>query len=227
MDHQKGDGDLSAGSSQVMYSHGLATIALAELYALSRDKHVGSAAQRAVDFVVLAQHAESGGWRMPPGDRGDTSVAGWQIMALKSAQIAGLSVPSRTIELAHRWLRSTAQSQGGLFSYEPAGGATPTMTAVGLLATQYLGADRRGPAMQEGIRFLTGQLPAAEAPNCYYWYYATQVMHNLPGPDWDQWNRRMRSVLVASQSTTPGACREGSWDPRSPRQTLGASRGAG
>ncbi len=42
--HQKSDGDLSASSEQVMYSHGLATIALAELYALSHDKQVGAGA---------------------------------------------------------------------------------------------------------------------------------------------------------------------------------------
>jgi hypothetical protein len=223
--HQKSDGDLSAGSDQVMYSHGLATIALAELYALSHDKQVGGGAQRAVDFIVQAQHPESGGWRYKPGDRGDTSVTGWQIMALKSAQIAGLEVPSRTIELAHRWLKSTATSQGGLFAYEPAGGATATMTAVGLLGTQYLGADRDAPAMKEGVRYLMGQTPKADVRNSYYWYYATQVMHNLPGSEWDEWNRRMRDVLISSQSTTAGVCSRGSWDPALPAKDAWGEQG--
>ncbi len=203
---QKSNGDLSAGSDQVMYSHGLATIALAELYALSHDKQVGGAAQRAVDFIVAAQHPESGGWRYKPGEPGDTSVTGWQIMALKSAQIAGLSVPSRVMERAHRWLKSTAQGQGGLFAYEPGGGATPTISAVGLLASQYLGAERDAPAMREGVRYLLGNLPLADNRNAYYWYYATQVLHNLPGSEWEEWNRRMRRVLVDSQVVEPGAC---------------------
>jgi hypothetical protein len=216
---------LSAASDQVMYSHGLATIALAELYALSRDKQVGSAAQRAVDFVVGAQHPETGGWRYKPGDRGDTSVAGWQIMALKSAQIAGLAVPSRSIELAHRWLKSTSQGQGGLFSYEPGGGATPTMTAVGLLGTQYLGGRREDANMQEGVRYLMSQMPVPESRNCYYWYYATQVMHNLPGSEWDEWNRRMREVLVKSQSVVPKSCSLGSWDPVQPAEDAWGQHG--
>jgi hypothetical protein len=67
-----------------------------------------------------------------------------------------------------------------------------------------------------GIRCLIGQLPTAEARNGYYWYYATQVRHNLPGSEWDQWNRRIRSILIASQSTTPGPCSAGSCDPAQP-----------
>ena len=48
--HQKADGDLSAGAVQQMYSHGLATIALCQCYGMSRDKVVGAAAQRAINF---------------------------------------------------------------------------------------------------------------------------------------------------------------------------------
>jgi hypothetical protein len=223
--HQKATGDLSAGSSQVMYSHGLAAIALAELFALSHDKAVGSSAQRGIDFIAAAQNPESGGWRYKPGERGDTSVAGWQIMALKSGQIAGLAVPTTSIELAHKWLRSTASDAGGLFSYEPGSGVTPTMTAVGLLATQYLGAPRSAPAIKQGIGYLMGQLPTADARNCYYWYYATQVLHNVPGSEWDEWNRRMRRILVESQSVTAGLCSEGSWDPTQPAKDAWGEHG--
>ena len=31
--------------------------------------------------------------------------------------------------------------------------------------------------------------------NVYYWYYATQVMHNYAGYEWDTWNRAMRKLL--------------------------------
>ena len=45
--------------------------------------------------------------RIPPG--GDTSVLGWQIMALHSAQLAGVPVNSLTLENAKRWLGSVCQ----------------------------------------------------------------------------------------------------------------------
>ena len=67
----------------MMYSHGLATIALCEAYGLSGDKQAGVAAQRAVNFILTAQNPNDGGWRYNPKDPGDTSVVGWQLMALK------------------------------------------------------------------------------------------------------------------------------------------------
>ena len=73
----------------MMYSHGLATIALCEAYGLTGDKQVGVAAQKAVNFIVKAQNAADGGWRYYPGDAGDTSVFGWQLMALKARKWPG------------------------------------------------------------------------------------------------------------------------------------------
>ena len=58
--------------------------------------------------------------------------------------------------------------------------------------------------------------PTRAAHNLYYWYYATQVMHNQPGPDWDTWNRKMRRLLIDTQSKD--GCAAGSWDPDAPTQ---------
>jgi hypothetical protein len=218
--HQKQDGDLRDGGN--MYSHGLAAITLCEATALTKDKdsRVHLAAQGAIAFIVRAQY-ESGGWhytaRSEPDEPpfGDTSVVGWQVMALKSAQMAGLEVPESTIAGSHKWLKATAVGKyGGQFSYQPNTGATASMTSVGLLCTQYLGAKRDSPSIQEGMAYLLAHLPDPQQPNCYYWYYATQVMHNLPGPAWDTWNRQMRRVLIDSQIKK--GCAEGSWDPLRP-----------
>ena len=128
--------------------------------------------------------------------------------------MAGLSVNSTTLEKAKLWLKAAASSQGGLFSYEPGGAPTPTISAVGLLCSQYLGARRADPAIREGSGYLLAHLPQAQERNVYYWYYATQVLHNLQGADWDAWNRQMRRVLVDSQ--TLSGCAAGSWDPVAP-----------
>ena len=119
------------------------------------------------------------------------SVAGWQIMAMKSAQMAGLQVPQ---DLQGQGLPDACASEAsGTFGYMPGGGGSPAMTAVGLLCNQYMHMKRDDPISSAANRphaSAAGELRGQR--NLYYWYYGTQVMHNLPGPDWDKWNRAMR-----------------------------------
>ncbi|MGH7140561.1 MAG: hypothetical protein ACREHD_32910, partial [Pirellulales bacterium] len=74
-------GDLRASGN--MYSHGIASIALCEAYAMTHDKALEPYAQKAIDFIISAQDQRGGGWRYVPGIPGDTTVSGWQVMALK------------------------------------------------------------------------------------------------------------------------------------------------
>ena len=87
------------------------------------------------------------------------------------------------------------------------------MTGVGLLCRQYLGAKRDNPMLSGGMQYLMKNLPDQNASNVYYWYYATQVMHNMSGYEWDTWNRKMRDLLVHSQVRSVDKCANGSWDP--------------
>jgi len=220
---QKADGDLRGGGS--MYSHGLAAMVLCEAYGMTKDEAVGAAAQKAVDFIQTAQNKETGGWRYNPGDAGDTSVVGWQLSALKSAQLAGLKVAPECLDGARKFLKTVAAGEHGeQFKYLPTGPQpTPCMTAVGLLCSQHLGAKRDAPQMTAGAQYLTEHAPDAQSRNCYYWHYATQAMHNLPGPTWDNWNRKMRRILVESQVRE--GCAAGRWDPAKPVQDLWGNQG--
>ena len=101
------------------------------------------------------------------------------------------------------------------FQYQPGSGATPTMSAAGLLCRQYLHALRTDPMMGDGVRYLLNNPPEAKIHNVYYWYYATQVLHNYSGCQWDTWNRAMRKLLISTQ-TRNKTCANGSWDPDKP-----------
>lgn len=224
--NQKPDGNLSAGSGQVMYSHGLASIAMCEAYGLTQDPTLKAPASAALNFIITGQDPVTGGWwygYKQPG--GDTSVFGWQLMALKSGDMAGLGSSPGAFEGARVWLKSVSKgSQGGMFAYRPDSGAGPAMTAVGLLCSQYMGVPRDHPSMQEGVAFLMGHLPNEKAGrNCYYTYYATQVMHNIPGPDWDKWNRAMRRGFIENQ--VKEGCATGSWDPEKPARDAWSEQG--
>jgi hypothetical protein len=221
-------GSLAKASSDNMYVHGLATIALCEAHALTHDPALRQAAQRAIKFIEYAQTPSHGGWRYGPrSDTGDTSVVGWQLMALKSAQMGGLDVKPETFEGARKFLKSVSSGKnGGLFGYASPG-ASPTMTAVGLLCQQYMGAGRSDAAVREGVDYLKGRPPSLNYRNAYYWYYATQVLHNMQGGEWDRWNREMRTVWVETQERQKGTCQFGSWDPEKPTKDIGHSEAGG
>lgn len=214
LNHQRPDGDLRADSqgNAGMYAHGQAAIVLCEAYALSRDEQLRTAAQAAIDFIVNSQHAD-GGWRYKPGDEGDTSVLGWQLMALQSARAAGLTVPDTTLALTTNYLDSVSYDDGSRYSYQPNRRPTHVMTAEALLCRMYLGWKKDFAGLEQGVRYLRRKhMPNAQGTNFYYWYYATQVMHHFGGKPWEQWNLQMRDILVESQVRRGHAA--GSWDPR-------------
>ncbi len=212
---QEPDGNLypeRAGNAW-MYSHGIAAIALCEALGLTQDASLREPAQKALQFIVAAQNPGTGGWRYTPGEPGDTSVVGWQVMALKSGEMAGLEVPAATQDLARRWLASAAGSGGslGTFGYTGPGGSL-AMTAEGLLCHQFLGCRRDDPQLVAGVRVLASNLPQQDRETSYYWYYATQVLYHVQGPEWDAWNETMRELVVRTQVKEGHLA--GTWDPR-------------
>ncbi len=210
-----GSGGKEFGEDKPMYTHALATIVLCEAYAMTHDPKYGAAAAKAVRFIEEAQNESTGGWRYFPRIDGDTSVLGWQVMALKSAQMAGLGVNSVTLENPRKWLASVATGRNqGLFRYQPYRAEDRSMTAVGQLCLQYMGSAPDDPQLLEGKHYLMGNLPDTGNRDIYYWYYATLVLHNYLDADWDKWMRAMRRVLVNTQASD--GCGTGSWDPELP-----------
>lgn len=218
---QKRDGDLreSSTGNSGMYAHGQAAIVLCEAYLMTGDEAFRDPAQRAIDFIVAAQHP-AGGWRYQPGQEGDTSVFGWQLMALQSARAAGLSVPPRTFEMAGRYLNTVAKKSGGLYSYQPFREPTHVMTAEALLCRFYLGWGLDTTGVQDGLDFLiNSHPPTPRDPDFYYWYYATQTLHHAGGPQWTRWNQAMRDTLVSLQERRGHEA--GSWRPLGPHGEAG------
>lgn len=201
-----------------MYVQGIATICVCEASALEpKDKELRRLASDAVKFIERAQHRIEGGWRYNPGDPGDTSVVGWQLMALQCAKAARISVQSDTIRDAKEFLNSVSVNDGSEYSYMPDGGASDTMTAVGLLCRMYNGWNREKPQLKTGVEHLAARGPIRG--NIYHNYYASQVLHHWGGDLWKTWNLKMREELVSTQVREgPGA---GSWDVTDPHGFAG------
>jgi hypothetical protein len=211
---QSADGSLGgqAASFEFMYCHAMASCALGEAYGMTGDERLGDAARRAIGYTVAAQDPIGGSWRYRPGEAGDTSQLGWQLMALKSAELAGIPIPEATRQGIARFLRSVSSGRrGGLASYRPGELATRTMTAEALVCWQFLGLARSDPACDEAGDWLLGELPGQGAYNLYYWYYGTLGMFQLQGVHWQRWNEALRSELLARQ--VKDGQQAGSWDP--------------
>jgi hypothetical protein len=214
---QKSDGNLGGAADRfaMMYCHGMAALAMSEAYAMTRDERLLEPVRRAIDYTLAAQSASGGGWRYQPGDTTcDTSQLGWQLMALKSAELAGLEMPLKAREGIQKFLRSVSSGRhGGLARYRPVDGerVTRSMTAEALLCRQFMGLPRNDPASDEAGDFVLGELPGRGPANFYYWYYATLCMFQLQGHHWEQWKGALEPALIDSQRTTGDLA--GSWDP--------------
>ncbi len=234
VEHQRPDGDLfstSGGTGYTwLYSHGIAAMALCEAYGMTQDPKLREPARLAVEFIVNSQHPTYGGWRYKPGLETDTSVSGWPVMALKSAQMAGLDVPVDAFRKVGGWLdRASAPTRRGLYVYNPYAAATAqqrrgrspslAMTAEAMLMRMYLGRGGSDSGLTAGADYLKANLPTPGAKDrpardCYYWYYATQAMFHMRGEYWTARNDRLRPLAEGRQGTKGWAA--GSWHPGKP-----------
>lgn len=224
--HRSGDGNYFTGGSPMahLYSQAIATMAVCEALAMTGDPALKTPAEKGLGFILRAQNKVEGGWRYTPTIDGDTSVFGWQMFALRSGQFAGFSTPKNTVRLARLYLDHAASGRARkTYSYQPGRPITPVMTAEALLCRQYLGWPKDHPALVEGVSLVASDLDASEDRNIYYWYYATQLLHNMGGPEWKAWNTRVRDGLVVEQVGEAG-CAHGSWDPTWPQPDTWGSR---
>lgn len=217
--HQRADGSLFAGAELYarMYCHSMATFAACEALAITRDARLEPMCRAAVAYMLAMQHPTDGGWRYRRGDTGDTSQLGWVLMALKSAQLAGIDVPEATWTRSERFLRRVRRgAYGGLAAYRPDGPPSRTMTAEAWYCHQLLRTGRGGAvnplAIHETVASLEQELPSLSNRNLYYWYYATLALerHHHDSPEdtasWESWNHALTTALVGSQQS------DGSWD---------------
>jgi len=208
MDHQKPSGDLRAGGQ--MYGHGIATLALGEAAAMTNDPAYRLAAIKGARFILKAQHPRTGGWRYAPGDTGDTSVFGWQVMALHSVERLGMKIPQKTRLGALGWLNRVSRSKHKMLCGYTDPSPKPAMTAEGVFSYMLLGKRLTKPQLNEASGYLLQNPPGKGGSNFYYWYYASLALMQMQNEAWKKWNVRMSTHLRKLQRT--GGILDGSWD---------------
>ncbi len=233
------DGESGHFGYSSSYSHAIATYALAECYAITEDEELRAPLERAVAHVLKNQDRRSdsrlhGGWgyyypdgRVWNNDRWPrVSVTAWQVMALESARIGGLSVPDETFTAAREFIANAWDEERGairychdpgrLSSYYP---ILPASTPAGLFALSLMGVDLNDESVSGPVAFVLERTPRSyrhtsdddfifrAQGNLYFWYYGTLAMFRAGGSKWNRWNARMKDVLLDGQEA------DGSWEP--------------
>lgn len=214
-------GDLSGGASATgrMYCHGIATIALCEAYGVTKDPKLKSPAEKAIALILASQSPTRGGWRYQPvstngvpSQDSDTSVTGWQYMALHSAKMADIEVPQSAFDLADKWFdHAGGGKHGGLYGYDGPAKTNPAMVATGMFCRQLDLVPPTDPMMQESADLLKMHSINVKAPEFYHVYYATLALYQHQGPVWLEWNEKLKEVLPLVQRKD--GAESGSWDP--------------
>ena len=243
-----------------LYNEALATMALAEAYGLSRNKYWKEPAQRGVDFLERAQRPNPSGsglwgWRYLPRSEvedqrrsasdgagskdlfdSDTSVTTWCVMALKSAELAELTVDRASMEGGYAFVNWVTADNGLVGYIDPKGaGATVTgkndhfqyhpavMSALGMCTRAFVRHDASDPVLELSARQVVQDLPTVRSDKLsvdyYYWYYGSLALNQFDGPDsprksgkyWGPWNKAMVDALEGLADTTPKSCRNGGW----------------
>lgn len=213
---QQKNGELTTGKegNARMYSHGIAAITLCEVYGMTKDPALREPAQKAIDFIVWSQHEKSGGWRYQPHQAADTSVVGWQVMALKSGQMAELTVPQAVLDRTRKYLQSVEKKgkDRGQYYYQNRNQSSPAMTAEALLCLEYLGADKTDEGVKHSADYMLSRLPKRGKDTSYYWYYGTQALFHLQGEHWQEWNDSLKGMLLEEQIKEGNLA--GTWNPK-------------
>ncbi len=204
----------------ISYEHGIATLALAELYSLSKESdaqipRLDSLLTKAAEIIVKGQ-TKNGGWAYgyKTSAADDTSLTGWQVQALVAAKESGVEIENYDSVMASAMsCLKEAQDLKGAFRYrlEHATGK-PTLTGESLYSL-FLGKEKTSPEFKKGITFLTGAYANPSPGTTFYApQFNTQIFFVNGGRGWEKTRDKLIPALLDQQ--TP----EGTWGTNSDSQ---------
>ncbi len=221
-------------SSHFTYGHALATLAMAEAYALTSSPLFEKSAQEGANFILRAQNPYAG-WRygVRPGDS-DASVTGWMVLALQSARAGGLAVDPAAFQGAVAFLDRVTDPATGRVGYTMRGNGparpmdvvdrfpqdrSEALTAEGVLVRRFSSSGdassdalvRRGTALC--LERLPAWDPAAGGTDFVYWYFGTLATRLEGGDGWRRWREARDREWSRMQRGPADGCARGSWDP--------------
>jgi hypothetical protein len=182
--------------TKYMYNHGIATVALIELYGQVEDPSLRSKIDRLLNVIITGQNS-SGGWRYVPNSKdSDISVSVMQVVALRAAKNAGFNVPQETIDRAVGYVKSCNHPASGGFTYQArTGGPGFARTAAAIYSLQVCGL-YDDPMVARGAEYIFAN-KGDQNWQAYGNYYAAPATYMIGGDTWRKWYAHIRGTLLA------------------------------
>jgi prenyltransferase beta subunit len=198
------DGYLVGSRGGNMYCHGMATLALSELWGQTGDDEMKPVLKKAVNLIIGSQNYQ-GGWRYEPTPTGaDISVTIMQVMALRSAKNNGLHVPDTTMKKALAYIKSCYRASSGGFTYQPSSGAPGFARTAAGCCVLFLSGEYTAKELPQAVEYLK---KGFNSPTHFYYgqYYAAHAMYQVGGQDWEDWYQKLNRFFLTQQND------DGSW----------------
>jgi prenyltransferase beta subunit len=191
------DGYIVGARGGNMYCHGMATLALAELWGSTASDNIKPALKKAVELIVRCQNSE-GGWRYEPRPTAaDISVTIMQVMALRAAKNAGFNVPNETLKKAIKYVESCYNPYSGGFSYQAGGGAPGFARTAAGCCVLFLAGNYEAKQLPKAIEYLKDNFEVGQH-FFYGHYYAAHAMHQVDR-EWPAWYDKISKYLMQLQ----------------------------
>jgi prenyltransferase beta subunit len=192
------DGYLVGPRGGNMYCHGMAALALTQVYGMTGDEEVKKVLKKSIDLIVRTQNNE-GGWRYDPAPTGaDISVTIMQVMALRGAKDSGIHVPDRCMTEAVRYINRCRDPRSGGYRYQPySAGPGYARTAAGVCVLQLCG-DYEADEIKAAVEYMD----RVGEDRQHFWYghyYAAHALNQVGGKVWEEYYERMRADLLREQ----------------------------
>lgn len=195
------------GSS--MYSHGFATLALAECYGMFPDPRLAPSLEKAINLILSAQKRNNyKAWRYnPESSDADSTVTGCQLVALYAARNAGIPVPDEALRQGMAYMARCRSSNGG-YGYTSGMGDKPTLTAIGLTC-QALAQQEDSNAFTASLGYLKKELGYRDKYYPFYFeYYMSQALFHADIEVFEEWNKtniRYLGTIQSPDGSFPGS----------------------
>jgi prenyltransferase beta subunit len=187
---------------QYMYGHGIASIALAEIYGQTKSPAMRPKLEKIIKLIIAAQNRE-GGWRYRPvASEADISVTVLQVVALRAAKNAGLDVPQKTIDDAVRYVKNCQHASGG-FAYQPGRDPGYARTAAAIYSLQVCGL-YDDPMVKKGSEYLIKNYQRNDQWFTYGNFYAAPAQYMIGGETWAKWYSQLKDVLLKNGTALGG-----------------------